>query len=161
MGRRDVFATRVWCAAIGMAVASFSSAAAAPDHVSQAAPKDVSRADPPSAQVVAEAARDVMDALKERRRAGEPLTPTFVLQVAEWSRRTCLAEFDATREKAARVKAAESHLSTVTGLRDAIEASERDETPRVLYAQVKFFVAEARLWAANEKADKPARRSPE
>lgn len=104
---------------------------------------------------LAGAARETVDALQERMRAGEPLTPTFCVMFMEWSRRAFFAELTTAEDRDARVQSARAHLDRVELIQEAINANERGDTSPVFLLQTRYFVKEAELWVAKATKGKP------
>ena len=122
--------------------------------------KDGVRAEPATAAeanarvALAAAAREAWDVLQLRVEAGEALTPTFVELIGQASRRLCLAEREASEEKAPKAKALGEHLDRMKQLHAILDQRFKlgVDVSRVQVAQATYFVREAELWVAQSPA---------
>jgi hypothetical protein len=111
----------------------------------------------PSERALADVGREFKRQIRERMRAGEPLTPTFMRDTCEWSRRVCLADVAAATDKAAKERSTADHLDTTKGMVEVLINREpwNPELPPYVFAQMRFYEEEAKLWDARVKAGKP------
>lgn len=125
--------------------------------------KDTARASP--AERMEREAEKIVDIMRKQITiGGVPLTPQFLTQQFEWSRRLARAVCDSDAGAKRRVRALEKHLERVRQQRRLIDhlvndvggEAERDEDRRsrmILRHAAAYYEAEAELWLARTKAE--------